>query len=169
MYLHYIWATNRMKYIKGKKKLQPYRGCILCGVAKNKPGVIKKVLYKDKLMMVIMNVFPYNVGHVQVVPVRHVENLEDLTDEEYVRFFELIRKSVIMIKKAFSPLGFNIGLNIGGDISGGSILHLHAQIVPRYKRDLGFLEVTADTKVMPMTVEQAFRELKKHAKILRDG
>lgn len=168
MYAYYLWATDRMKYIKSKKKVQPYRGCILCGVAKGAKGVIKKVLYKDKLMMVIMNVFPYNVGHVQVVPVRHVENLEDLTDEEYERFFVLIRKSVVMIKKTFSPLGFNIGLNIGGDISGGSLLHLHAQIVPRYKRDLGFMEVTASTKVMPMTLDQAFRELKKNVHILKE-
>ncbi len=168
MYLHYLWATNRMKYIKGKKKLQPYKGCLLCGIAKDKAGVIKKVLYKDRLMMVIMNVFPYNVGHVQVVPVRHVEELEDLTEEEYRRMWDLVRKCIIMLKKAFSPKGFNIGLNIGGDISGGSIKHLHIQIVPRYERDLGFMEVTADTKVMPMTVDQAFKELKKHVKVLKE-
>ena len=168
MYRHYLWATERLKYVKDKKGQQDYDGCILCGIAKDKPRVIKKILYKDKLMMVIMNVFPYNVGHIQVVPIRHVENLEDLTEEEYTKMFELVRKSIVMLKKAFSPKGFNIGLNIGGDVAGGSILHLHVQIVPRYERDLGFLEVTADTKVMPMTVDQAFEELKKHVKVLEE-
>ena len=123
MYIQYLWATNRMKYAKNKKALQPYKGCILCGVAKDHPGVIKKVLYRERLMMVIMNVFPYNVGHVQVVPVRHVEELEDLTKEELDRYYTLIRNSVRMIKKALNPKGFNVGMNIGGDIAGGSIAH----------------------------------------------
>ncbi len=167
MYCNYIWASSRMGYIKDKKKLQPYRGCILCGVAKNKPGVIKKVLYRDNLMMVIMNVFPYNVGHLQVVPVRHVEELEDLTQEEYERLWNLVRKSVLLLKKSLHPKGFNIGFNIGGDIAGGSIPHIHCQIVPRYARDLGFMEVTASTKVMPQTLDQTFKTLKKHADMLK--
>jgi ATP adenylyltransferase len=119
-YNFYIWAPNRAKYSKNKKSMQPYKGCILCGVATGAKGVIKKVLYKDKLMMVIMNVFPYNPGHVQVVPVRHVESLDSLSDEEYSSFFKFIRKSVKLLEKSFSPKGFNIGINIGGDISGGS-------------------------------------------------
>ena len=168
MYINYLWATHRLKYAKDRKSVQPYKGCVLCGVAKDHPGVIKKVLYKDRLMMVIMNVFPYNVGHVQVVPVRHVEEIEDLTEEESGRMWRLVKKSVVMIKKTFQPKGFNIGFNIGGDIAGGSIRHLHCQIVPRYERDLGFMEVLADTKVMPMTLDQAFRELKKHAGILEE-
>ena len=167
MYSHYLWATHRMKYAKNKKSLQPYKGCILCGVAGDKPGVIKKVLYRDKLMMVIMNIFPYNVGHLQVVPVRHVEELEDLTPEESLRMWELVRKCVVLLKKTLTPKGFNIGFNIGGDISGGSIHHLHCQIVPRYTRDLGFMEVTADTKVIPQTVDQTFKALKKNAGILK--
>jgi ATP adenylyltransferase len=168
MYTQYLWATNRMKYAKNKKALQPYKGCILCGVVKDHPGVIKKVLYKDRMMVVIMNVFPYNVGHVQVVPIRHVEELEDLTKEEYSRFFELIGRSVRMIKKALKPKGFNIGFNIGGDIAGGSIAHLHCQIVPRYTRDLGFMEVTADTKVMPASLDQTFKILRKHVNVLKE-
>ncbi|MCX6815275.1 MAG: HIT domain-containing protein [Candidatus Aenigmarchaeota archaeon] len=153
--------------MKNKKTLQKYIGCILCGVAKNKKGVIKKVLYEDKSMMVIMNAFPYNVGHVQVVPVRHVRNIEDLTEREYSHLFNLIRKSVIMVKKTFSPVGFNIGMNIGGEAVGGSINHFHVQVVPRYVRDSGFMEITASTKVMPMSLDDAFDLLKKHAGILK--
>lgn len=168
MYSHYLWATHRMGYIKDKKSLQPYKGCILCGIARDKPGVIKKVLYRGRLMMVIMNVFPYNVGHLQVVPLRHVEEFEDLTPEESERLWSLVRKSVLLLKKALKPKGFNIGFNLGGDIAGGSILHLHCQIVPRYARDLGFMEATASTKVMPQTVDQTFKELKKHADVLKE-
>jgi diadenosine tetraphosphate (Ap4A) HIT family hydrolase len=168
MYDNYLWATSRSSYVKGHHKLQPYKGCLLCGVAQNKPGVIKKVLYKDKLAMVILNVFPYNIGHVQVVPIRHVENLEDLTKKEHDHLFDLVRRSVIMLKKTLSPAGVNIGMNIGGDISGASIAHIHVQVVPRYKRDLGFMEVTMSTKVMPMTLDQVLKKLKKNSEILKE-
>ncbi len=164
MYVNYLWATDRQKY---KKKLQPYKGCIFCGVAKGKLGVINKVVYQDKTAMVILNVFPYNKGHVQVIPIRHVENMEDLTDNEREHVFTLVTRSIKMLKEAFKPLGFNIGMNIGGDISGASISHIHIQIVPRYKRDLGFMEVTASTKVMPMTINQVHKKLKKYAYILK--
>lgn len=167
MYDNYLWATNRNSYVKGHHKMQPYKGCLLCGVAQNKPGVIKKVVYKDKLAMVILNVFPYNTGHVQVVPMRHVEALEDLTKKEHDHLFDLVNRTVVMLKKTFSPAGLNVGMNIGGDISGASIKHIHVQIVPRYARDTGFMEVTASTKVMPMTLDQVLEKLKANASVLR--
>jgi diadenosine tetraphosphate (Ap4A) HIT family hydrolase len=166
MYDNYLWAARRNTYIKNHK-LQPYKGCLLCGVAQNKPGVIKKVIYKDKLAMVILNVFPYNVGHVQVVPLRHIECLEDMTKKEHDHIFDLVRRTVLMLKKAFSPAGINIGMNVGGDVAGASISHIHVQIVPRYKRDLGFMEVTMSTKVMSTTLDQALSKLKKNASLLK--
>ncbi len=167
MYLNYIWATDRMSYMKNKKKMQPYKGCIFCGVAKGKLGVINKVIYKDKMAMVILNVFPYNRGHVQVIPIRHVEALEDLKDEERDHLFKLVARSIKMVKKAFEPKGFNLGMNIGGELTGASIKHIHVQVVPRYKRDLGFMEVTGSTKVMPITLDQVQKKLKKYAYLLK--
>jgi diadenosine tetraphosphate (Ap4A) HIT family hydrolase len=166
MYSNYLWASGRNAYLKNHN-LQPYKGCLLCGIAQNKPGVIKKVIYQDKIAMVILNVFPYNVGHVQVVPLRHIENLEDMTKKEHDHVFDLVRRTVIMLKKTFSPAGVNIGMNVGGDIAGASISHIHVQIVPRYKRDLGFMEVTMSTKVMPMTLDEVFKKLKANVSILK--
>ncbi|HLC77445.1 MAG TPA: HIT domain-containing protein [archaeon] len=168
MYNNYLWAANRSKYLKNHHSLQSYKGCLLCGVVHEKSGVIRKVLYKDKLAMVILNIFPYSVGHVQVVPIRHVETLEGLTKKEHDHLFDMVRRTVILLKKTFSPAGINIGMNIGGDVSGASIAHIHVQIVPRYKRDLGFMEVTASTKVMSMTLDQVLKKLKKNVKILKE-
>ena len=166
MYLNYLWATSRMKWVKkpGKK----IKGCLFCGIAKNDPNIPKKVLYKDKDVMVIMNIFPYNVGHLEVVSVRHVIWLEELSKEEFDKFFEMIKKTILLLKKTLNPKGFNVGLNLGGNISGGSILHLHVQIVPRYERDLGFMEVTAETKVMPESLDQTYKKLMKNVKILKN-
>jgi len=162
MFRHYLWATSRLKYILNRPK-----GCIFCNIVKGDPNTPSRILYKDKEMMVIMNMYPYNVGHLQVVPVRHVTQLEELSEIEFQKLWDLVKKSVVLLKKALNPPGFNIGMNIGGEISGGSILHLHVQIVPRYKRDAGFMEVTADTKVMPQSIDETYKILMKHADILK--
>ena len=167
MYKSYLWAPGRIKWVTRLTRGRPSR-CPFCLIAKGDSRVPSRVLYRDKLVMVIMNIFPYNPGHLQVVPVRHVVWLEELTPEEYSKFCGMIKKSIVMLKKAISPLGFNVGINLGGEVSGGSILHLHCQIVPRFKRDLGFMEVTADTKVMPESLDDTFKKLKKYAHILKE-
>ncbi len=164
MYKNYLWATQRAHY---NKKAQPYEGCLLCGVAQNAKGVIKKIVYQDKKVMVILNVFPYNTGHVQVVPIRHVENLEDLSDEERNYLFTMVNKTIMLLKKTFNPAGINMGMNIGGDVSGASIAHIHVQIVPRYKRDIGFMEALADTRVMSKSLDDILKQLKKNVDVLK--
>ena len=163
-YGNYLWATSRKKWVKkpGKK----IKGCIFCGIAREDPDVPAMVIYKDSSVMVIMNIFPYNVGHIEVVPVRHVVNIEDLNEEEFLHFFKTIKKSLGMLRKALEPKGFNIGFNLN-ESSGASIAHLHAQIVPRYDRDAGFMEVTSDTKVMSESLDQTFKRIKKHAGMLK--
>ncbi len=162
MFENYIYAEGREKYVKAPK----FKGCLFCGIAKNDPKIPKKVLFKDKNFMVIMNLFPYNAGHIQIIPIRHVTDLDQLNKEEYARLFDLVRKSVRLLKKVIKPAGFNVGINMGGDVAGGSILHLHVHIVPRFPRDMGFIETTSSTKVIPGTIDGVFKKLKKHAKIL---
>jgi diadenosine tetraphosphate (Ap4A) HIT family hydrolase len=163
MYSDYLWSPGRMKWVKNAK---PYNGCVFCGIAKNDSRVPKKIIYRDKLMMVIMNIFPYNVGHLQVVPLRHVEWPEQLTEEEFTQFFSLIKKTMILLKKAMNPVGFNAGMNLGVS-SGQSITHLHFQIVPRYKKEVGFMESLMGTKVMPETLDATYKRLMKHADLLK--
>jgi diadenosine tetraphosphate (Ap4A) HIT family hydrolase len=166
MYKKYLWATSRMKYVK--KKHKQTTGCLFCNIARDDPETPKKVLWKDRDMMVIMNIFPYNVGHLEVIPIKHVVWPEELTSQEYQKMWELVRRSVLLLKKALGAQALNVGINMGGDLSGGSIMHLHVQIVPRYVRDAGFMEVTANTKVMPQSIDQTFKTLKKHVSVLDD-
>ena len=165
MYRNYLWATSRLSYVK--KKHGQIKGCLFCNIAKDDPETPKKVLWKDRDMMVIMNIFPYNTGHLEVVPVRHVVGPEEMTEKEYQKMWEIVRRCVTLLKKALNAPAFNIGINLGGDLAGGSILHLHVQIVPRYVRDSGFMEATASTKVMPQSIEQTYKILKKHISILK--
>ena len=162
MYLNWLW-TNRMKWIK--KKHKP-KGCIFCRIAKGDKKVKAYVLHRDKNTVVIMNLYPYNTGHLLVFPARHVKSIEELKEIEIKELFSKVSRSVELLKKALNPIGFNIGINIG-EIASASIEHLHVHIVPRFKRDTGFMEITASTKVMPESVEKTFKRLKKYVKILK--
>jgi diadenosine tetraphosphate (Ap4A) HIT family hydrolase len=164
MYKNYLWATSRMSYVK--KKHAKIEGCLFCNIARDDPKTPKKVLWKDRDMMVIMNIFPYNTGHLEVVPVKHVVWPEELSSQEYQKMWEMVRRSILLLKKALNAPAFNVGINMGGDLAGGSIIHLHVQIVPRFVRDSGFMEVTASTKVMPQSLDDTFKALKKHVSIL---
>jgi len=158
----YLWATSRRKYV-GKK----HDGCIFCAIAKKEKGVLTKEVYRNNEFMVVLNVYPYNRGHVEVIPLKHVYSIVDLDEGELARLFSLVAKTARMIDEAYAPAGINIGINIG-EAAGGSIDHLHVQLVPRYKRETGFMEVIADTRVMPETLDQTLAKLKEHKRLL-DG
>ncbi len=157
-YLHYIW-TNRLKWIKRKKD---FKSCLFCDFISGKVKY-RYVLFKGKNIWIIMNKFPYNTGHLMVLPVKHVESLEELNNNEIKELFVAVKESMKILKKALNPLGFNIGINIGEE-AGASIKHLHVHIVPRFKRDVGFMEVISSTKIMPEPLEKTFKKLRKHFK-----
>jgi len=163
MITHYLLAENRIKWVTKKESNR----CIFCEIAKGNKKIPQKVLYKDRDVMVIMNIYPYNTGHLQVLPTRHVKTLEELSDEEYTKLFEFVKKSVIVLRKALKPVGFNIGINIGKNVAGASIEHLHVHIVPRYKRDFGFMEIISSTKVLPESIDNTYKRLLKYKKLFK--
>ena len=164
MYLEYLYATSRGKWVK--KPHVKHDKCIFCAIAKGDKSVPTKIVHKDKEMMVIMNIFPYNPGHLQIVPIRHVQEPKDLTKAEFDRFFWLGTKTLELLKKTFNPQGFNIGINLG-EVAGASIQHLHMQIVPRYRRETGFMEIFSHTKVMPMSLNDVHKKLKANSEMLK--
>jgi diadenosine tetraphosphate (Ap4A) HIT family hydrolase len=165
MYMEYLWATSRSTWVKHPRV--KFTGCIFCGIAKGDKKIPSKVLYKDPDMMVIMNIFPYNVGHIQVVPIRHIRSLDEMTEDEFNKFFRMGKKCLMFLRKALNPAGFNVGINLG-EVAGASIEHIHMQIVPRYNREVGFMETTAHTKVMPESLEQTHKKLMKFVDLLKD-
>ncbi|MBN2330670.1 MAG: HIT domain-containing protein [Candidatus Aenigmarchaeota archaeon] len=162
MHEHHLCSPSRMEWVTKKKP----SGCIFCKISKGGKNVPNMVLYKDKGFMVVMNIFPYNTGHLQVCPVRHVTKLEDLSDNELSRLFIMVKRCQLLLTKALSPMGFNTGFNQGGDCAGASVEHLHVHIVPRFKRDFGFIDIIGRTKVLPEPVGSTFKKLKRHVKML---
>ncbi len=161
MHKYHLFSPSRLKWVR-----KTHKGCLFCRIVENDPKVPKKVLYRNDNLLVVMNMFPYNTGHLQVLPARHVEDFEELSGEEISSLFTMVKKCIKLLKKVLKPVGFNVGINIG-EAAGASVPHLHIHIVPRFRRDFGFMEVIGETKVLPETLEQTYEKLRKEVGMLK--
>ncbi|MCX6828629.1 MAG: HIT domain-containing protein [candidate division Zixibacteria bacterium] len=152
----FIWAPWRSEYILGPKE----KGCIFCNRIKRKSDVKDLIVHRGKKVFVILNRFPYNSGHVMVVPYRHIGSLNHLTGDEAREFFELTRQTVEVIKKTLHPHSFNLGMNLGKGSGAGVPSHLHMHIVPRWSEDTSFMPVIGKTRVVSFDLGMIYRMLK---------
>ena len=132
LFNNHLIAIGKLDYAKGNR---PNVNCIFCAVRDGNPQVTALKVFQDSQFMICLNLYPYNPGHLMVIPLKHIETFEDLTDEERNRLFELTINCQQMLRKLFSPSGFNVGYN-EGHYSGASINHIHVHIVPRYHSEL---------------------------------
>lgn len=151
-----LWAPWRIQYIASPKG----SGCILCQKHRQNNDDANFILYRGQSNFIILNAFPYNPGHLMVVPYRHVANIEDLTSDESREHFNLVKKSLALLKEVLKPGGFNIGLNIGKIAGAGIEEHLHTHIVPRWQGDVNFMPVLADTRVISEGLAATYKKLK---------
>lgn len=152
-----IFAPWRMDFILGKKE----KGCVFCNRVKRSRDRSDLILYRGKWSFVILNKYPYNSGHLMVVPFRHIASLERLTTEERAEMFDLLARSEKVMRKAIKAQGFNIGLNLGKAAGAGIDDHLHFHVVPRWIADTNFWPVIAATKSMPQHLMETYDCLKK--------
>jgi ATP adenylyltransferase len=151
-----LWAPWRMEYILGEKE----KGCIFCTRIKEEDDRKNLILYRGEHNFVIMNRYPYNNGHVMVVPYRHTSELEGLTDLESLEMMKIISKSVEVLRETIHPEGFNIGTNLGSIAGAGIDDHLHFHIVPRWAADTNFMPVVGQTKVISEALLETWERLK---------
>lgn len=141
----YLWSPKRKDY--EVSEIPEDIDCIFCAQADADERVTKLEVFEDDFLMVVLNIFPYNTGHLMVVPKKHVNSIVDLTDEERNRLFAMVQRVEKLQREVVEPAGINVGINIGKE-AGESIPHLHVQLVPIYEKDRGFMETSLDTKVM---------------------
>ncbi len=153
-----LWAPWRFKYIENVNNKDE---CIFCTKPKEEPSVNNLVLYKSKHSFIILNLFPYNTGHLMVAPYKHTSKVYDLTQEEWIDIINLLNLSVRIVEDVYKPQAFNIGLNIGRVAGAGIEEHLHIHIVPRWAGDTNFMPVISNTKVIPESLEDTYNKLKK--------
>jgi ATP adenylyltransferase len=142
-----------MAYIGGDRPSEEAgEGCPFCA-APGRGDTEGLVVHRGDLCYVVMNLFPYNPGHVLVCPYRHVSLYVELTDEETTEFTALTKQAIAALTASSGPMGFNLGMNQGAVAGAGVAAHLHQHIVPRWGGDSNFLPVIAQTKALPMLLE----------------
>jgi len=151
-----LWTPWRMKYILSDKS----GDCVLCKAAQSDDDAGHFVVHRDEHCFIIMNIYPYNSGHLMVVPYQHVASLEDLDDETLAEAMILVRKCMTLLGCAMHPEGFNVGINIGKAAGAGLHEHLHIHIVPRWVGDTNFMPVLGDTRVVPEMVVESYEKLR---------
>jgi ATP adenylyltransferase len=136
------------------------KGCIFCTKPAAGDDEANQILHRGDLVCIMLNAFPYNTGHLMIAPFRHIGDPLDLTPQESSEALYAIRIAVEILRLAFSPEGFNIGMNIGHVAGAGFADHFHVHVVPRWSGDTNFMAVTADTRVVPEALTDTYRRLK---------
>jgi len=150
-----IWAPWRIEYIRGEKAKE----CIFCQKSRESSDAPNHVLFRGDKNFVILNIYPYNPGHLLVAPYRHMDDLEQLTNDELFEHFDLVRKSTRALTEAYKPQGFNIGTNIGRIAGAGVEDHVHTHIIPRWSGDTNYVTVVSDIRVIPQALDATYAEL----------
>ncbi|SPT56127.1 HIT family protein [Schaalia odontolytica] len=151
-----FWTPYRMAYIRGEGKPADAsdRSCPFCS-APGKPDAEGLIVFRGDSCFVLMNLFPYNSGHLLVCPYRHVSDYTELTDEERVELGNLTATAMRVTRDVAAPAGFNLGMNQGEVAGAGIAAHLHQHVVPRWLGDANFLPIIAQTKAVPELLEDA--------------
>jgi ATP adenylyltransferase len=150
-----LWAPWRMEYILGKR--EPY--CIFCPEGDGHTDEERLILHRGRLVMVMMNKFPYNNGHLLIAPWRHVAGLDELEVDEMTHTMQWLQITIRIIKQIMHPDGFNVGLNLGNAAGAGVEAHLHVHVVPRWQGDTNFLTVFGDVRSIPEHLKQTYEKL----------
>lgn len=147
-----LWTPHRMVYIDNGPKREE-QACPFCEAPQHSDAQ-SLIVYRGETCFVIMNLFPYNPGHVLVLPYRHIPDYTDLTYEERIEFGELTARTMQIIREVKQPHGFNLGMNQGAVAGAGIAAHLHQHIVPRWSGDANFFPIIAKTKAVPELLAQ---------------
>ena len=163
--LRVLWAPWRMTYIV---RAHEQRGCLFCELQEEGRDEENKVIYRGRTCYVVLNIYPYNTGHVMVAPYRHVADPTGLTDDELLDLWRTVNLAIKAIRAAYRPHGFNIGINLGRVAGAGVEEHLHVHIVPRWAGDTNFMPVIASTKVISQHIDEMYRVLREAFKALEE-
>jgi ATP adenylyltransferase len=163
-----LWRPWRLAYVSDIESARDDK-CIFCTKPAGDDDRAELILHRGETAYIIMNLYPYNTGHVMVAPYRHVGAIEELTETEARELMDLTTLAVETIKEEMRPQGFNLGMNLGSAAGAGFAEHLHMHIVPRWHGDTNFMPVVGKSKVMPETVEGSYSRLSRTMAALLEG
>ena len=141
-----LWSPWRLAYVTASAKSE---GCVFCDAQDPSERQSSLIVFQGTACFIILNLFPYNNGHLMVVPRRHIGALAAATPEELAELMDLTRRAEIALVEAYAPHGLNMGVNLGKPAGAGILDHLHMHIVPRWNGDTNFMSVVGETRVLP--------------------
>jgi ATP adenylyltransferase len=157
--LERLWAGWRSDYVE---RAAADQGCVFCRIlASDEPGETTYIVRRDPSCAVVLNAYPYTSGHLMVMPVRHVGDLEDLDDDEATGLWRELASSVRALKSAYSPDGLNVGANLGRSAGAGVPGHFHMHCVPRWNGDTNFMTTLAETRMLPESLPATYEKIRK--------
>ncbi len=151
-----LWAPWRHAYVTSASGSD--LACIFCNTSE--PGRDELILVRGRVSFVILNLYPYNTGHLMVVPNRHVATLAATTGDEQAELMRFTRHAEMALTEAYTPQGINVGLNRGRPAGAGVLDHLHVHLVPRWNGDTNFMTVVGNVRVLPEDLGESAKRLR---------
>jgi ATP adenylyltransferase len=152
-----LFAPWRLAYVTGASGSRS-DDCIFCNTTE--PGSADLILVRGRVSYVILNLYPYNNGHLMIVPDRHVATLAATSADEQSELMRFTRHAEIALTEAYAPQGFNVGINLGRPAGAGVLDHLHVHVVPRWNGDTNFMTVIGNVRVLPEALGDTVKRLK---------
>jgi ATP adenylyltransferase len=151
-----LWSPWRLQYVTSTGEA---RGCVFCeAVSSDQAAAL--VVHRGRGCYVILNLFPYNSGHLMVVPNRHIASLSAATREERCEMMDLTQLAEQALTAAYAPQGLNVGMNLGRSAGAGIVDHIHVHVVPRWSGDTNFMTVVGEVRVLPEDIGETARRLR---------
>ena len=155
-----LFSPWRSKYISSFANEAPDGACVFCSAYGSRDDAESLIVHRGREAFVIMNRFPYNSGHLMVLPIRHTGEFQSLSRSEHAEMMELLAASERALRELSNPHAFNIGMNLGRTAGAGIEGHLHWHIVPRWNGDTNFMPVLADVKVVSEDMAEQWMRLR---------
>jgi len=149
--LERLWTPHRMVYLDGQDKPvgEGAQECPFCRAAAADDDAHALVVARGRAVFALLNLYPYNSGHLMVLPYRHVADLTELSEAEATGLVAMTRTAMLVLRRVLAPHGFNLGINQGTVAGAGIAAHLHQHVVPRWGGDSNFMPIVARTKTLP--------------------
>ncbi len=157
MSIERLWSPWRSEYVSGDAHTG--EGCIFCAFPQQHDDAANFVVYRGERAYVVMNRFPYNPGHLMIVPYQHGSEPQALPPETSAELMHLLNRCLTALAQSYSPDGYNVGMNLGTAAGAGIADHLHVHVVPRWNGDTNFMATVSDTKVIPERLQQSYATL----------
>jgi len=157
-----LYAPWREQYVtKAEHKKNKPKGCLFCNKAKRKNDEKEFIIARYPHCFVMMNLYPYNAGHLMIIPNKHTKDLKKLSSAERVELIHALSESIDILNKTLKPDGINVGINLGKAAGASVPGHLHIHVLPRWKGDTNFMPLLAETKHISTDLKKIYKTLKK--------